>query len=247
DLQEAEVARLPADRAGGQLATTERVPMDSTYLFERDSLGRYVGPPGVPFPAKGTPEVPLKPYDNVLILRQPEFDLQRTVIVVGQVRYPGTYSLRTKTDRLADVIARSGGLTRQAYAEGIRFFRPVDNVGRINVNLPRALTDTTSSSNIILQPGDSIEVPEYQPAVKVTGAVNSPGSVLWKRGAGLGYYLEGAGGFTYQADRGKVGVRYANGEVRTRRHWLFVRTDPQPGPGSEVVVPVRDTTARTNF
>src|SRR5205823_5433150 len=34
DLQEAEVARLPADRTGGQIATTERVPLDSTYLFE---------------------------------------------------------------------------------------------------------------------------------------------------------------------------------------------------------------------
>src|SRR5207302_1415872 len=147
DLQEAEVARLPADRTGGQLATTERVPLDSTYLFERDSLGRYVGPPGVPFPAKGAPEVPLKPYDNVLILRQPEFDLQRTVSVTGQVRFPGTYSLRTKTDRLADVIARSGGLTRQAYADGIRFVRAVDNGGRINVNLAGALRDTTWSSN----------------------------------------------------------------------------------------------------
>src|SRR2546430_5310857 len=140
-LNEAEVARLPADRAGGQLATTERVPMDSTYLFERDSLGRYVGPPGVPFPSKGTPEVPLKPYDNVLILRQPEFDFQRTVSVTVQVRYPGTYSLRTKTDRLADVIARSGGLTRQAYAEGIRVFRPAAKGGRSNVKFPRALTD----------------------------------------------------------------------------------------------------------
>ena len=247
DLQEAEVARLPADRTGGQLATTERVPLDSTYLFERDSLGRYVGPPGVPFPAKGAPEVPLKPYDNVLILRQPEFDLQRTVIVVGQVRYPGTYSLRTKTDRLADVIARSGGLTRQAYAEGIRFFRPVDNVGRINVNLPRALTDTTSSSNIILQPGDSIEVPEYQPAVKVTGAVNSPGSVLWKKGENLEYYLEGAGGFSYRAEKSKVSVRYANGEVRTRRRSIFGASDPKPGPGSEVFVPVRDSTEKTNY
>src|SRR6266581_2829079 len=247
DLQEAEVARLPADRTGGQLAATERVPLDSTYLFERDSLGRYVGPPGVPFPAKGAPEVPLKPYDNVLILRQPEFDLQRTVIVVGQVRFPGTYSLRTKTDRLADVIARSGGLTRQAYAEGIRFMRAVDNVGRINVNLAGALRDTTSSSNIILQPGDSIEVPEYQPAVKVAGAVNSPGSVLWKKGENLEYYLEGAGGFSYRAEESTVIARYANGEVRTRRRSIFGASDPKPGPGSEVFVPARDSTDRTNY
>src|SRR6266516_3837943 len=245
-LKEAEIARLPEDRSQGQLATTVRVPLDSTYLYDRDSLGRYVGPPGPPFAASGAPEVTLEPYDNVLILRQPEFDFQRTVIVVGEVRYAGTYSLRTKTDRLADLISRAGGLTRQAYPEGIRFVRRLDNLGRINVDLQRALRDTGATANIILQPGDSIEIPEFQPAVKVSGAVNSPGSVLWRRGAGLAYYLEGAGGFNYQADRGKVGVRYANGEVRTRRHWLFVRSDPQPGPGSEVVVPVRDTTARTN-
>src|SRR5467141_3263306 len=66
DLREAEIARLPADRSKGQLATTLRVPLDSTYLFGRDSAGRYVGPPGVPFPASGAAEVPLDPYDNVL-------------------------------------------------------------------------------------------------------------------------------------------------------------------------------------
>ncbi|HET8712917.1 MAG TPA: SLBB domain-containing protein, partial [Gemmatimonadales bacterium] len=50
-LREAEIARLPADRTGGELAATLRVPLDSTYLLERDSLGRYLGPPGAAFPA----------------------------------------------------------------------------------------------------------------------------------------------------------------------------------------------------
>ena len=54
DLREAEIARLPVDRSRGQLATTLRVPLDSTYLFERDSAGEYIGPPGVSFPAQGT-------------------------------------------------------------------------------------------------------------------------------------------------------------------------------------------------
>src|SRR5439155_422416 len=111
----------------------------------------------------------------------------------GQVRYPGVYSLRTKTDRLADLIGRAGGLTTQAYPEGIRFVRQVTGLGRINVDLPRALRDTASRYNLILQPGDSIEIPEYQPAVKVSGAVNSPGSVLWQRGGGLEYYVNAAG------------------------------------------------------
>jgi len=110
-LKEAEVARLPEDRAQGQLATTMRVALDSTYLYDRDSLGRYVGPPGIAVPGSGAPEVALEPYDNVLILKQPEFDFQRTVVISGEVLYPGTYSLRTKTDRLADIVTRAGGLT----------------------------------------------------------------------------------------------------------------------------------------
>src|SRR5213593_3125816 len=246
DLREAEVARMPEDRSQGQLATTVRVPLDSSYLFERDSLGRYFGPPGLSFTGKGAPEVPLQPYDNVLILKQPEFAFQRTVVIAGEVLYPGVYSLRTKTDRLAHLVARAGGMTSRAYPQGIRFVRAVDHVGRINVDLPRALRDSNSSANVILQPGDSIEIPEYQPAVKVSGAVTSPGSVLWKQGAGLDYYLDGVGGFTYQADKGRVSVKYANGDVRTRHKTLFFSSTPTPGPGSEVFVPVRDTTGRVN-
>src|SRR5207249_2179215 len=76
----------------------------------------------------GAPEVPLEPYDNVLILRQPEFDFQRRVVITGEVRYPGRYALRTKTDRLVDVINRAGGLTAQAYPEGILFIRALNDV-----------------------------------------------------------------------------------------------------------------------
>ena len=244
DLREAEVAKLPADRSRGQLATTVRVPLDSTYLFERDSSGRYVGPPGLPFPARGTaPDVPLEPFDNVLIFRQPDFELQRTATITGEVLYPGTYALRTKDDRLADLVQRAGGLTPQAYAEGIRFIRPTDAAGRIDIDLRNALRNAGSRDNIILQPGDSVAIPEYQPSVKVVGAVNSPGSVLYRRGAGLEYYLSAAGGFTRLAEKGQVSVRFANGEVRTVRHSLLFSSKPTPGPGSEVFVPAKDPNA----
>src|SRR5213083_2447648 len=167
DLREAEIAKLPADRSKGQLATTVRVPLDSTYLFERDSTGRYNGPPGVAFPARGTAaDVPLEPYDNVLIFRQPDFELQRTVTITGEVMYPGSYALKAKDDRLADLVARAGGVTPRAYPEGIRFIRPADNRGRINIDLPRALRDRGARDNVILQPGDSIHIPEYQTSVR---------------------------------------------------------------------------------
>ncbi|PYO92228.1 MAG: hypothetical protein DMD62_13795, partial [Gemmatimonadetes bacterium] len=98
DLREAEIARLPADRSKGQLATTLRVPLDSTYLFERDSAGQFIGPPGIEFPAHGTPEVTLAAYDNVLIFKQPDFELQRMVTITGEVMFPGTYALRSKDE-----------------------------------------------------------------------------------------------------------------------------------------------------
>ena len=245
-LKEAEIARLPEDRSRGQLATTLRVPLDSTYLFERTPDGRFVGPPGVAVPASGAAEVPLSPYDNVLIMQEPQFDLQRAVVVSGQVRYPGTYSLRSKEERLADVIERAGGLTPQAYPEGVRFVRSAEGVGRVNVELTRALRDKGSSHNVIMQPEDSIFIPEYQPTVKVMGAVNAPGSLLWRRGADLDYYISAAGGLAANADGGRVSVRYANGDARTRRKWLFVSSKPTPGPGSEVFVPTKPTGEGTN-
>jgi len=240
-LKEAEIARMPDDRSQGQLATTVRVPLDSTYLFERDSLGRYVGPPGLAYPARGAPEMQLRPYDNVLILKEPDFDLQRMVAMTGEVRFPGVYSLRSKNERLAEIVDRAGGLTPQAYLDGIRFVRPVNAAGRINIDLSRALRERDSRDNVIMQPGDSVFIPEFLASVKVSGAVNSAGSVLWKRGEGLGYYVDAAGGFSYLADKGRVSVRFANGEVRTKKG------GPKPGPGSEVFVPVKDTTGRTNY
>jgi protein involved in polysaccharide export with SLBB domain len=247
ELREAEIARLPADRSLGQLATTVRVALDSTYLFDRDSLGRYVGPPGLAFPASGAPEARLQPYDNVLILRQPDFELQRSVTVEGEVRYPGTYALRTKGDRLADLIDRGGGLTPRAYPDGIRFVRALNGAGRINIDLPNALRDRNSRDNVILQPGDSVFVPEYQPSVRVVGAVNSPGSVLYRQGKGLGYYVDAAGGTTRLAVGGRASVRQANGEVQTRGRFLFWRNDPEPGPGAEVLVPARDPADKTDW
>src|SRR2546430_14682417 len=92
--------------------------------------GRYIGAAGQAFQGGGAPEVPLQPYDAVLILKQPDFELPRTVQLRGEVRFPGVYALRSKTDRLTDLLDRAGGGTRQAYPNRIRFFR---QIGRAHV------------------------------------------------------------------------------------------------------------------
>ncbi len=240
DLREAEIARMPTTRAQGELAVVVRAPLDSTYLFERDASGRYVGPAGLPFPAAGSaPEVTLEPYDQVTVLRQPEFELQRTVTVTGEVQFPGAYAIQNKDERVSDIVVRAGGVLPTAYVEGARFFREFDDAGRIDVNLPSAITQPGSRNDIVLQPGDSMHIPEYIPTVRVTGAVNAPASVLYRPGEALEYYIDNAGGYARAADRARVSVRYANGSAQVVRQHLFFITRPSPGPGSVVTVPTK--------
>src|SRR5205814_1632978 len=102
-----------------------------------------------------------------------------------------------KDDRLNDLIERAGSLTPRAYADGLQFYRNARRVGRIDINLSHALREPRSGDNVILQPGDSIVIPEYQPSVKTVGAFNSPGAVLWKQGEDLDYYISAGGGFAF--------------------------------------------------
>ena len=245
DLREAQVSRLPDQRGLGELADALLVPLDSSYISQRAADGRYVGPPGVTFPPAGSsPEFILQPFDQVLIPRQPEFEMPQSVKITGEVSVPGEYTLLTKDDRVTDLLGRANGLLDTGYPEGARFWRLQDELGRINLDLPAALDDPSSQANILLQPGDSLHIPEYSPTVVVTGAVNSPVTVVYREGENYDYYLANAGGYRSDADKGRVSVRYANGLAQTRSKFLFWSSYPTPGPGSVVTVPASNPADR---
>ena len=240
-LNEAEVARLPENRAGGVTARTFRVPLDSSYIFERGPDGKYLGPPGLPAPSGPNPEVTVQPYDNVLILRQPNWELQRTAAIAGEVRYPGRYSLLTKTEKVSDLIKRAGGVTPDAYPNGVVFFRPRNGVGRIGIELPDVLRNPKSPDNLALQDGDSLFIPRYNAVVIVQGAVNTPIAVTYTPGKSIDYYIRAAGGPSGTADANRAYVRQPNGKVQSReRRFLAPDINPRPEPGSVVVVPSRN-------
>ncbi|HEX5634257.1 MAG TPA: SLBB domain-containing protein, partial [Gemmatimonadales bacterium] len=237
-LKEAEVARLPVARDAGQVARTIRVPLDSTFIFDRSPDGKYLGPPGLPAPASGAPEFTLEPYDNVLILAQPQWELQRLVAITGQVNFPGHYALNSRTERLTDLIARAGGLTAEAYPTGVQFFRAQDTLGRIGVDLPRALEQVNYHDNLILASGDSVHIPEYNPVVLVRGAVNAPIAVTWVQGKNLDFYVQAAGGYAEKADKGRAYVTQPSGKVESvSRRFLLADGKPEPLAGGVIQVP----------
>jgi protein involved in polysaccharide export with SLBB domain len=284
-LGEAEVARLPSDRDKGAIASTFRVPLDSTYLFDRGPNGEYNGPPGAQSAASGSPEVVLTAYDNILILRQPDWELPRTVAIAGQVKFPGQYVLRTKSERLVDLLNRAGGLTKDSYARGAELFRqgvrpkgsglrvvgrlqsktPGDSTRldaqkadslllapglakRVGLDLPHALERPEGRDNLILQAGDSVFVPEFDPTVRVLGAVNAPATVVHRPGWGFDNYVSAAGGYSRKADRGRSYVVQPGGSLESvHRRFFFPDTKPRPEPGAIIYVPERDPADRHDW
>lgn len=65
----------------------------------------------------------LNPFDKVYIRSIPNYTEQQNVVVSGEVKYPGTYSLESKNDRISDIIRRAGGLSENAYPEGATLYR----------------------------------------------------------------------------------------------------------------------------
>jgi protein involved in polysaccharide export with SLBB domain len=222
-LLEAEISRIPQDRASDLLAQVVKVPLDSGYVLDATGYLRR------PTNARGTEPI-LQPYDNVFIRRIPGWELQRNVYVTGEVQFPGRYTLTRRDEKLASLVSRAGGLTTDAYVRGAQFFRSEGRAGRIGVDLERVLRDTTFRDNMTLFAGDSLYVPQYQPVVKVEGAVNSPVAVAYSPGRATSYYIDGAGGFARNADKGRTYVVQPNGSVGTR--------SARPEPGARVVVPV---------
>lgn len=249
-----EIARRPEVRAEGELARTMRVAIDSSYLFD-EALAR-----------GSAPEVALQPYDNVLLFHRPDWEAPRVVTVTGEVKYPGSYTLKNKSETIRDLVQRAGGLTAEANSDAAYFGRLrsaaayaglADSLRgatrstsdaasriRIGVDLRDALRTPKSGDNLLMQAGDSLFVPPLRQTVEIRGEVNSPTATALARGKSLGHYIDAGGGPTVHANTRRAYVVQPNGKVESRHRLLWTITlDPTPRAGSTVVVPVRDTSA----
>lgn len=68
----------------------------------------------------------LEPYDEVLVRPASNYQPQTFVTFKGEVVSPGIYGIKTKDEKLSDLLVRAGGITAQAYVNGATLLRKVN-------------------------------------------------------------------------------------------------------------------------
>jgi len=178
----------------------------------------------------------LQPHDKVMIRRLPWWETQQTIVLKGEVFYPGTYSLERPEETISDILHRAGGLKPTAFPSGSRLTRRKDGVGNVAIDLGCILKRPYADCDLRLFDGDTLIIPSQVYTVKVIGAVGYPTGIPYMRGKKLSYYVDRAGGYAEGAAKWKTRVVYPNGMARPiKRLWW----DPQIMAGSTIVVPYK--------
>jgi protein involved in polysaccharide export with SLBB domain len=116
-------------------------------------------------------------------------------------------------------------------------FDPTESV---SIDLKKALENKDSKYDMVLRQGDIIYIPELNPIVTITGAVQSQVKIFFDHEHGkIGYYIDKAGGLGIRPWRKRIYVTYANGRSRRTHNFGFFHFYPRVQPGSVIVVPQR--------
>jgi len=109
----------------------------------------------------------------------------------------------------------------------------------VGIDLVRILKKPLSRNDLIVEDGDVIRVPKELQTVRVTGEVLKPNSIVYIKGRSFKGYVDGAGGFSYNAYKKGAYIVYSNGSVAAAKKFLFFNNYPQVKPGAEIFVPKR--------
>ncbi|WDT75429.1 MAG: SLBB domain-containing protein [Candidatus Manganitrophus sp.] len=248
---------------------------------------------------EGGADVALKENDYLFVRAVPEWELHRTVMIQGEVRFPGAYTIE-KGETLSSLIERAGGFRENAYLKGAVFTREsvrelqqrqlndsIDRLeqqilsqsaesieasltpegalqqkasmeqrrlliakmraakakGRISIVLAPLEKFKGSPSDIPLEEGDILFVPEKPRQVQVIGAVYNSTAFIYDSKATVASYIKKAGGMTENANDGQAYLLKVDGTAISKEQagGFFGGgfTSSTLDPGDTVVIPER--------
>ena len=215
----------------------------------------------------------LKENDYLFVKAVPEWAMYKTVEIVGEVKFPGNYTVK-KGERLSSLIERAGGFTDKAYLKGSMFTRvsvrklqqaqldeaidrlqrqvlsrsatatqaaltPEDVLqqkatleqknaliekmkaakakGRVTINLTDLGELKGSPSDLLLEEGDSLIIPERSQHVQVIGSVYNQTAFIYNPRTTVAGYLNEAGGLTDDAEESDLYVLKVDGSAVSKK------------------------------
>ena len=159
------------------------------------------------------------------------------ILVIGEVRNPGEYQLNGEMTLLS-ALARAGSTTESAAREAtvVRAKRnpkpgePASEIIKVDL---AALQAGNLTLNLLLQDGDTVNVPKAQP-VFVSGQVKNPGRYSVEPGTTVQQVLSLAGGLT---DRGSDNrIRIQRTDEKGKRIDVPVKLTDVVKPGDTIIV-----------
>ena len=200
---------------------------NSGYSIKKDSASKFL----------------LQPYDMISIRTDPYFSYQKTVVIEGEVLYPGEYAILSSDEKITDIINRAGGLLPGAYPLASEYTR---NGVKINISMDKIIQNPRSKLNFDVQDGDLITILPTPNIIRVLGEVNKPGVHKYVPGRRLKYYVDLAGGLNSDADYENIWIEYPNGDSKPyhyypklKGHYPFIQwtiLSPRIPDGSSIVI-----------
>jgi protein involved in polysaccharide export with SLBB domain len=125
------------------------------------------------------------------------------IFVVGDARYPGTYTI-SSLSTLVNAIFASGGPAPQGSLRHIQVRR--DGATITDFDFYDLVINGDKSKDVRLQPGDVLYYPPVGPLVAISGSVNTPAIYEMKDNSSLNDLIQIAGDLSNVADTSKITI-----------------------------------------
>jgi polysaccharide export outer membrane protein len=132
----------------------------------------------------------------------------------------------------------------QALAIGQQLIQQLRNtkpVGRLVIDVRKVISGPPGGpGDVLLRNGDVLAIPKLTQEVTVLGEVQGPTSHIYRVGLSRNDYIAASGGTTQKADRKRIYIVRANGDVVTggRSGWFRRSQVVEVRPGDTIVVPL---------
>jgi protein involved in polysaccharide export with SLBB domain len=134
--------------------------------------------------------------------------------------------------------ATNGLVVGQQLLAQLRNTKPV---GRLVIDVEGVYKERSAGpDDVLVKDGDKLYVPKKTQEITILGEVQSPTSHVFEPGLNRGDYIAKSGGTTQKADKKRIYVVRANGDVVTsnRSGWFRRSQSTEMRPGDTIVVPL---------